>query len=223
MLENVQFGVYSIFLINCVNFVGAASFKHPRITHNNQLKSSLKCVTNECNQTAFQIKSYIDESIDPCENFYQFACGKYIQNMKIPEGKASIDLFSSAEDLVSEQLRQIINGPSRVSDTKPVQLAKRFYSSCLNETIIEKRGVKPIIDILDELGGWPVLKGDAWEENEHFNWTKIIKRFRRMGFNTRSIFSLNLETDSKNSTRRILVVSFIIFLFLSKITFALKC
>lgn len=187
-----------------MNYVGTASLKHPRITYN-QMK---RCVTNDCNETAFQIKSYIDKSIDPCENFYNFACGNYIKNIEIPEGRASVDLFTSAEDSVSEQLHKIINGPPNVNDTKPVQLAKNFYSSCLNESIIEELGVKPLIDMLNEVGGWPVVNGDDWMENEHFNWVNTIKRFRRIGFNTRAIFSLNLETDSKNSSRRILVVSF---------------
>jgi predicted metalloendopeptidase len=27
----------------------------------------------------------IDEKVNPCENFFEFACGTYIKNAKIPE------------------------------------------------------------------------------------------------------------------------------------------
>ncbi len=36
----------------------------------------------------------IDETIEPCENFYQFACGTWLTNNRIPDdGKLTFSLF----------------------------------------------------------------------------------------------------------------------------------
>lgn len=165
-----------------------------------------KCFTAGCNKTASIVKSYLDENVHPCENFYKFACGNYIKKTEIPEGKEEVNIFGSVQNLVNVQLSTVLSEPSQPNESKSFRLAKTFYSSCLNETYIEEHGLQLIADILKELGGWPVVEGDSWLENE-FDWIETTKKFRRMGFGTDGIFSLRIETDLKNSTRRVLIVS----------------
>lgn len=169
-------------------------------------KPPSKCETPGCIEAATKIINYIDESLDPCENFYQFACGTYLKNTPIPADKVTVDAFSNVRDLVEEQLRIVLNEPPQPNDTKPYLLAKYFHSSCLNQEIIEGRGIKPLADILEAFGGWPVLKGDLWSDDS-FNWIETIKKFRRMGFDTYVIFAFSAETNLKNSSERVLVVS----------------
>lgn len=169
-------------------------------------QSPIFCDTPGCAVAASKIMSYIDESLDPCENFYNFACGNYLKNTEVPEDKVTVDAFSNVRDLVQEQLRIILNEPPQPDDSKPFLLAKNFHASCLNQTIIEERGIKPLADILEVFGGWPVLKGYLWSDGA-FDWVETIKKFRRMGFDTYVIFAFNAETNLKNSSERILVVS----------------
>lgn len=165
-----------------------------------------KCVSRGCVAAASKIIEYMDEGIDPCDHFYQFACGNYIKNTKISADKVSVDLSTTVDDLVREQLRTIINEPPQLNESKPFRLAKYFNAACLNQSIIEDRGIKPLADILEAFGGWPVVKGDLWCDKE-FNWIEIVKRFRRMGLDTNVIFALSVVTDLKNSTKRVLDVS----------------
>ena len=37
------------------------------------------------------------------------------------------------------------------------QKVKNFYSTCADTAAREKAGVKPILHILESIGGWPVL------------------------------------------------------------------
>ena len=43
------------------------------------------------------------------------------------------------------------------------------YKACMDTDKIEKIGLQPLKDMLKELGGWPVLEGDSWDE-ENFSW-----------------------------------------------------
>ena len=46
-----------------------------------------QCPTPECAQLAAQVLSGLDESVNPCENFYNFSCGNWARNTIIPDGE----------------------------------------------------------------------------------------------------------------------------------------
>ena len=43
----------------------------------------------ECVEAAAEVLAKVDLTVDPCEDFYQFACGNYIKNSVIPDDKES--------------------------------------------------------------------------------------------------------------------------------------
>lgn len=51
-----------------------------------QLMPISRCLSRGCVTAASKIIEYLDESVDACENFYEFACGNYIKNAIIPKG-----------------------------------------------------------------------------------------------------------------------------------------
>ncbi len=45
------------------------------------------CLTPDCAQLSALVLSGLDETIEPCENFYNFSCGNWAQNTIIPDGR----------------------------------------------------------------------------------------------------------------------------------------
>ncbi|CAF1180125.1 unnamed protein product [Adineta steineri] len=43
------------------------------------------CVTSYCVKAANYLIESIDETVEPCEDFYQFVCGTWIKNNRIPD------------------------------------------------------------------------------------------------------------------------------------------
>ena len=43
----------------------------------------------------------IDETVDPCEDFYQFSCGSFDKNKRIEDSQSKISEFSILRDSVS--------------------------------------------------------------------------------------------------------------------------
>ncbi|XP_055299905.1 neprilysin-2-like isoform X2 [Sitodiplosis mosellana] len=170
-----------------------------------QPKPAPVCETPGCVKAASNILKQLDEVIDPCDNFYEFACGNYIKETMLPEDKTSVDPFDKVRDLVQEQLRTIINEPPLPNESKPFKLAKNFNLACLNKTNIEAQGTKPLADILESFGGWPVVKGNSWSDAT-WDWVEVIKKFRRMGLPTAIIFNFDINTDLKNSKQRQLYI-----------------
>lgn len=63
------------------------------------------------------------------------------------------------------------------------------------------------MDIINGIGGWPVLLGDEWKEKE-FNWLNTVKYFEDAGFSALDKFlELDFGVDYRNNTRNIINVS----------------
>ena len=46
------------------------------------------CFSDGCIQLSAQIAASLNQSVDPCEDFYQFSCGNWIRNNVIEPGTA---------------------------------------------------------------------------------------------------------------------------------------
>ena len=101
----------------------------------------------------------LDLSVNPCKNFYQFACGGYIQNETILNGFVSrLNSYDSYQEnalcIIQPALENKIDFKH---DPRALVLAKRLYQSCMNEFEIEIAGSKHMREFISDMGGWPSL------------------------------------------------------------------
>lgn len=71
---------------------------------------------------------------------------------------------------------------------------------------IEKQGLGPIKEMLKNLGGWPVLEGDRWNEAT-FTWKDSVYKYRTTGYSVDYFIDFSISTDLKNTTMRAIDVS----------------
>ncbi|CAF1075040.1 unnamed protein product [Adineta ricciae] len=158
------------------------------------------CLTPFCIKAANYLLESIDETIEPCENFYQFSCGTWLRNNRIPDDAGSQDTFYVLRTQLENNVVDILTSPLP-NDTihiKAITNARRLYSSCANEAAIESAGVDTVLSIIDhELGGWPILQGSSWNETQ-FNLSHLLVKLRE--YNNNIIFICVTSTDDKNSS-----------------------
>ncbi|XP_076284124.1 neprilysin-11 isoform X2 [Lasioglossum baleicum] len=110
------------------------------------------CQSVECVKTAARIIESMNRSVDPCHDFYDFACGGWISNNPIPQSQVSWDQLSFLREQLFQNLRVLLEEPDGKNDPRSVKLARALYRTCMDTTSIEALGMKPIHDILAELG-----------------------------------------------------------------------
>lgn len=154
----------------------------------------------------------LDTTVEPCDDFYNFACGNFIKNTIIPDEKVTVNTFSAIGDKLQEQLRQLISEEPKPTESKPFTLAKDLFRACMNKTLIEQRGVQPSVAISESLGGWPVLMGSRWDTQDEWTWIKAVKDFRKAGYSMDYIFDFSVGIDLKKSLFRTIDVS-VVFVF----------
>lgn len=62
-----------------------------------------------------------------------------------------------------------------------------------------------MMDILDKLGGWPVVDGDSWRSDD-WDWFEMNRKIRNNGLPDDLILEWRIRTDFMNSSKRIIQV-----------------
>ncbi|NWH72918.1 NEP protein, partial [Piaya cayana] len=161
------------------------------------------CKTSDCIKSAARILENMDTTAEPCNDFYQYACGGWLKRNVIPETSSRYSNFDILRDELEVVLKDVLDTPS-TNDITAVQKAKTLYRSCINETTIDSRGGKPLISLLPSISDWPVATSN-WEGTYGAAWTAetaIAQLNSRYG--KKVLINFFVGTDDKNSTAHII-------------------
>src|SRR5260370_39422040 len=122
------------------------------LTGNAQTSTSSSAATTQEGLSGLN-PAFIDKSVDPCQDFYQFACGKFSNLHPIPPDRSSFGSMSMLADENERILHSILDkaaagGPGRAANAQKIG---DYYASCLDTAAIDRKGLKPLQPELDRI------------------------------------------------------------------------
>jgi putative endopeptidase len=141
---------------------------------------------------------YVDGSVRPQDDVYQYLNGKWLSDFQLPPDKGAYGSFTAIEDKTQIQLRRIVDGldsaASGTADPDARKLAD-LYASFMNEAQLEALGSTPLqaefaaIDAAQSMNALPAL----------------IAHLQSIGAG--APFGLGINLDARNSTQYAVILS----------------
>ncbi|KZO95345.1 Metalloprotease [Calocera viscosa TUFC12733] len=118
-------------------------------------KGDAICISADCIRLSAAILSNIDQTADPCEDFFQFASGGWVKEHPLPADKGLITSFDLLSIENKRIIEQILTNPPLIapSPADAITLSKlqTLYGSCMDEGTLQERGENPLVSMVEEL------------------------------------------------------------------------
>nr|KAG5701990.1 hypothetical protein BaRGS_034572 [Batillaria attramentaria] len=149
------------------------------------------------------VKSLLDKSASPCDDFYNYACGKFPQMNPLDVNTQELTTVSIIFRKNEERFRRLLDKPPISNAVNSYdRKAKVFFSSCQDHFYRTQLGGKPLLDhVIGELPGgwWAQVRDEDWDDAA-WDLTSVLRK-THVDFWTSTFFSFLLQADQLDLTK----------------------
>jgi predicted metalloendopeptidase len=104
-------------------------------------------------QIASEVVATMDPSADPCQDFYRYACGTWLDNTELPPDRPRWSRsFTVVRESNKEVLRELIEqAAADPSGDKASKLVGTYYGACMDKAAVEEAGLAPLQPIFAKI------------------------------------------------------------------------
>uniref|UniRef100_A0A183CZ77 Peptidase_M13_N domain-containing protein n=1 Tax=Gongylonema pulchrum TaxID=637853 RepID=A0A183CZ77_9BILA len=152
-------------------------------------------------KAAFYLSNAINQTANPCSDFFAYACGRWISDHPIPSDLATYGVFASIREKVAREMKELYEA-KKVTGSKAMDSVKTIFEACMAAGGKRNLLGRQIVEAVEFLGYWPVIHGSRWSEKK-FELTELMIRVAQSRY-VDTLISVYASPDQKNVSRRLI-------------------
>jgi len=141
----------------------------------------------------------MDNTADPCVDFYQYACGGWMKNNPVPADQARWSVYSKLTQDNQRYLWGILDGLATKREGRNVAQQKigDYFGACMDVKAIEQRGAAPLAPYLAQIAAMHTMA----------DLPRVLARLHLDFGDSAFLFGFDANQDFKDSSRVIAFAS----------------
>ena len=92
--------------------------------------------------------TWMDPAVDPCKDYFAYACGGFVKNQEIPADRASWGATEQLQKTNLEVLRTVLDAAAKDPGNDPGRKKLGdYYAACMDEDAVERAGTAPVASL----------------------------------------------------------------------------